>query len=79
MQKRFLVLTALVMSSTLHAQQDTSFLQEVVVTANKVAKKQTETAKVVSVINREMLRQSGGRSVGELLNQVAGERARCQQ
>jgi vitamin B12 transporter len=72
MQKRFLVLTALVMSSTLHAQQDTSFLQEVVVTANKVAKKQTETAKVVSVINREMLRQSGGRSVGELLNQVAG-------
>jgi len=72
MQKLFLVLTALVMSSTLHAQQDTSFLQEVVVTANKVAKKQTETAKVVSVINREMLRQSGGRSLGELLNQVAG-------
>ncbi|MBM3413076.1 MAG: TonB-dependent receptor [Bacteroidetes bacterium] len=72
MQKIFLVLTALVMSSTLLAQQDTSFLQEVVVTANKVAKKQTETAKVVSVINREMLRQSGGRSLGELLNQVAG-------
>ncbi|MFM7510428.1 MAG: TonB-dependent receptor plug domain-containing protein [Bacteroidota bacterium] len=72
MQKLFLVLTALVMSSTLHAQQDTSFLQEVVITANKVAKKQTETAKVVSVINREMLRQSGGRSLGELLNQVAG-------
>jgi len=72
MQKLFLVLTALVMSSTLHAQQDTSFLQEVVITANKVAKKQTETAKVVSVINREMLRQSGGRSLGELLNQVVG-------
>ncbi|MFN5607972.1 MAG: TonB-dependent receptor, partial [Bacteroidota bacterium] len=72
MQKKFLVVAALVMSSALHAQVDTSFLQEVVVTANKVAKKQTETAKVVSVINREMLRQSGGRSVGELLNQVAG-------
>lgn len=60
------------MSSWLRAQQDTSFLKEVVVTANKVANKQTETSKVVSVINREMLRQSGGRSLGELLNQVVG-------
>ena len=72
MQKLFFVLAALVMSSWLSAQQDTSFLQEVVVTANKAAHKQNETAKVVSVINREMLRQSGGRSLGELLNQVAG-------
>lgn len=72
MQKLFFVLAALVMSSWLSAQQDTSFLQEVVVTANKTAHKQNETAKVVSVINREMLRQSGGRSLGELLNQVAG-------
>jgi vitamin B12 transporter len=72
MQKLFFVLAALVMSSWLSAQQDTSFLQEVVVTANKAAHKQNETAKVVSVINREMLQQSGGRSLGELLNQVAG-------
>lgn len=72
MQKLFFVLAALVMCSWLSAQQDTSFLQEVVVTANKAAHKQNETAKVVSVINREMLRQSGGRSLGELLNQVAG-------
>lgn len=72
MQKLFFVLAALVMSSWLSAQQDTSFLREVVVTANKAAHKQNETAKVVSVINREMLRQSGGRSLGELLNQVAG-------
>ena len=72
MQKFSFVLTALLMSSWLPAQQDTSYLQEVVVTANKVAHKQNETAKVVSVINREMLRQSGGRSLGELLNQVAG-------
>ena len=72
MQKQLFVLTALFMSSALCAQQDTSFLQEVVVTANKYEKKQSETAKVVSVINREQLRQSGGRSIGELLNQVAG-------
>ena len=72
MQKQLFVLTALFMSSALCAQQDTSFLQEVVVTANKYEKKQSETAKVVSVINREQLRQSGGRSIGELLNQIAG-------
>ena len=72
MQKQLFVLTALFMSSALCAQQDTSFLQEVVVTANKYEKKQSETAKVVSVINRGQLRQSGGRSIGELLNQVAG-------
>ena len=72
MQKQLFVLTALFMSSALCAQQDTSFLKEVIVTANKYEKKQSETAKVVSVINREQLRQSGGRSIGELLNQVAG-------
>jgi vitamin B12 transporter len=72
MQKLFFVLTALVISSWLPAQQDSGFLKEIVVTANKVAKKQQETAKVVSVINREMLQQSGGRSLGEILNQVAG-------
>lgn len=72
MQKCILVLAALTMSSLAYAQQDTSFLQEVVVTANKYEKKQTETSKVVTVISRTMLRQSGGRSLGELLNQVAG-------
>ncbi|MFZ9695805.1 MAG: TonB-dependent receptor, partial [Chitinophagaceae bacterium] len=72
MQRTIFVLAALCMSSLAKAQQDTSYLQEVVITANKYEKKQTETAKVVSVINREQLRQSGGRSLGELLNQVAG-------
>lgn len=72
MNKKVLMGVVLLISSTLFAQQDTSYLQEVVITANKVLKKQNETAKVISVINREMLRQSGGRSLGELLNQVAG-------
>ena len=72
MQKIFFVGAALVLSMLLHAQQDSTFLQEVVVTANKYEKKQSQTGKVVSVISSEMLRQSGGRSLGELLNQVAG-------
>ena len=75
MQKLFFVLTALVISSWLPAQQDTGFLKEIVVTANKVAKKQQETAKVVSVINREMLQQSGGRSLGN--TQPGGRRYRA--
>jgi len=72
MQRKFFVGAALVLSTLLHAQQDSSYLQEVVVTANKYEKKQSQTGKVVSVISSEMLRQSGGRSLGELLNQVAG-------
>jgi vitamin B12 transporter len=72
MQRHFFVGAALVLSTLLHAQQDSAYLQEVVVTANKYEKKQTQTGKVVSVISSEMLRQSGGRSLGELLNQVAG-------
>lgn len=72
MQRHFFVGAALVLSTLLHAQQDSTYLQEVVVTANKYEKKQSQTGKVVSVISSEMLRQSGGRSLGELLNQVAG-------
>ncbi|MFM8710116.1 MAG: TonB-dependent receptor, partial [Sphingomonadales bacterium] len=72
MQRHFFVGAALVLSTLLHAQQDSTYLQEVVVTANKYEKKQNQTGKVVSVISSEMLRQSGGRSLGELLNQVAG-------
>ena len=72
MQRHFFVGAALVLSTLLHAQQDSSYLQEVIVTANKYEKKQSQTGKVVSVISSEMLRQSGGRSLGELLNQVAG-------
>lgn len=71
-KKQFLVGAALALGSLLHAQQDSAYLQEVIVTANKYEKKQHQTSKVVSVISSEMLRQSGGRSLGELLNQVAG-------
>jgi vitamin B12 transporter len=72
MQRNFFVGAALVLGTLLHAQQDSTYLQEVVITANKYEKKQSQTGKVISVISSEMLRQSGGRSLGELLNQVAG-------
>lgn len=49
-----------------------SSLEEVVVTANKYAKKQTETGKVLTVISREQLERSQGKTLGEVINGVAG-------
>ena len=47
-------------------------LNEVVVTASKSPRKQSEIGKVVRVISAEQLEQNQGRSLTELLNQVAG-------
>jgi vitamin B12 transporter len=44
----------------------------VILTANKYAKKQSETGKVVTVITRQQLERSGGKTLSELLNTVAG-------
>lgn len=55
--------------------QDTSkvtSLEEVVFTANKYAKKQSETGKVLTIINRDQLDRSGGRTIAEILNTVSG-------
>jgi vitamin B12 transporter len=53
--------------------QDTSLkLAEVVVTANKYPKKQTQTGKVITVIDQQMLQQLRTRTLGEILNTVAG-------
>ncbi len=47
-------------------------LNEVVVTASKTPRKQSEIGKVVRVISAQQLEQNQGRSLTELLNQVAG-------
>jgi vitamin B12 transporter len=49
-----------------------STLDEVVITANKFSQKQSQTGKVVSVITKEQLERSAGRSLGQLLNEQAG-------
>lgn len=57
------------------AQEDTtaiSSLEEVVFTANKYAKKQTETGKVLTIIGREQLERSSGKTLAEVLNTVSG-------
>ena len=60
--------------TSVHAQDTTrtSFLDEVIITANKYPKKQTETGKVITIIGREQLEKSSGRTLPELLNTVAG-------
>lgn len=53
-------------------QEPVRSLNEVVVTATRSSKKQSEIGKVVRVITAETLSQSQGRSLPEVLNQVAG-------
>lgn len=80
MKRQNFVVAALLISSRLIAQDasqqtnDSSFtsLNEVVLTSNKYPKKQSETGKVVTVINRQQLDRSAGKSLGEILNTVAG-------
>lgn len=67
------MLAAILISSKLHAQTDSSkTLQAVVLTANKVEQKQTETGKVLTVISQQQLQKAGGKTIAELLNQQVG-------
>ena len=74
-KKLTLLSTALLIATAMLAQQDTSkskSLEEVVVTANKIAQKQSRTGKVVTVITEDQIRQSAGHTLTELLNTQSG-------
>lgn len=73
-KKQFTVAVASLISSSLFAQQDTTFnqLDEVVVTATKFPKKASETGKVVTVIDRLSLERSPGKDLAQVLNEQAG-------
>jgi len=72
MKKNFLLLAALVSSHLLVAQRDTTTLEAAVITATKFERKQSETGKVLSVIDRATIERNGGKSLSELLNTVSG-------
>lgn len=74
MKKIFFASSALLSTGLLHAQADTTAapLNEVIVTANKVAQKQSTTGKVVTVISKEQLERAAGRTLAQLLNEQAG-------
>ena len=74
MKKGIFIAAAVIFSSHLHAQKDTTSktLDEVIVTANKFPQKQSETGKVVDIITQEQLQKSFGKSLSEVLNQQPG-------
>jgi vitamin B12 transporter len=74
MKKGIFIAAAVIFSSHLYAQKDTTSktLDEVIVTANKFPQKQSETGKVVDIITQEQLQKSFGKSLGEVLNQQPG-------
>lgn len=64
---------AVISGSHAFAQQDTSVknLDEVVVTANRLPQKQSQTGKVITVIGRDVLDKSSGKTVAQVLNEQA--------
>ena len=74
MKKFLFFVTAVCFSSYMHAQTDTSArnLDEVIVTANRIEQKQSQTGKVVTVIGKEILQKSQGRTLSQVLNEQAG-------
>ena len=72
MKKKIFIVAAVFFSSQSFAQQDSTTIDEVVVTATKTALKQSQTGKVVTVINQAMLQNNVGKTLTEILNYHAG-------
>ncbi len=72
MKKTFFVLAAVIIGNQLTAQTDTTSLGEIVVTANKFPNKTSLTGKVVTVITKEQLEKSGGKTLSQVLTEQAG-------
>jgi vitamin B12 transporter len=60
------------LSIAANAQDTTRVLKDVVVSATKVDQKQSQIGKTVTIITREQLERSSGKSVAELLGEQAG-------
>jgi vitamin B12 transporter len=73
MKKKIFIAAAVLFSSQLYAQKDsTKNLDEVVITASKFPIKQSLTGKVVTVIDQQQLQRNSGKSLTEVLNTQAG-------
>ena len=75
MRKEMMFVSAILISSQLTAQNDSSSyksLDEVVHTANKYPQKQSTTGKVLTVISRQTLEQNYARTLTQVLNEQAG-------
>jgi len=72
MGKKLMLLSLLFSAKMVSAQQDTTTLDEVVVTANKMAQKQSTTGKVVTVITKADLEKMGNKNLATLLQEQVG-------
>lgn len=74
-KKMFGFLTALSIPFVVFSQLDslTSVLFDpVIVTANKTEQKQSTTGKIITIISKEQLKKSAGKTVAQILNEQAG-------
>lgn len=78
-EKKVWAITSIVLwlwvPNQIYAQQDSLTvrqLDEVVVTATKFPKNQSETGKVLSIIDEEILKRSAGKDINQLLNEQVG-------
>jgi len=80
MKKKIFIAAAVMISSHLYAQtlvpentgDSTKILDELVITATKTPVQQSQTGKVISVISKEQIEQSSGKTIARLLNEQAG-------
>lgn len=76
MKRKIFIVAAVVFSNQLFAQSADTLqgqpLAVVTMTANKIPQKQNTTGKVISVINKEQIEKSNGKTVAQLLNEQAG-------
>lgn len=71
--KKIFSVAALIISSQLHAQQDSAkLLDNVTLTATKFSVKTTQTAKVVTVITRQDIEHSGSRDLAQVITELGG-------
>ena len=74
-KKLSLLYTSLLLSAYAFSQQDTLHgnpLDPVIVTANKTEQKQSTTGKVITVITKDEIEKSAGKTVAQVLNEQAG-------
>ncbi|HRH59326.1 MAG TPA: TonB-dependent receptor [Chitinophagaceae bacterium] len=69
MKRKFFAVAAVFLGSHGWAQTDTATLNDVVVTANKFEQKQNTTGKVITIITKEQIDKSSGKSLTQLLNE----------
>jgi len=72
MKKKILFAAACFTGSALFAQDSSKILNPVIITANKFPQKQSTTGKVITVITKDQIEKSGGKTVAQLLNEQAG-------